>query len=251
MMKSVIYILRSDYMEKKLNIFKNILLIISLYIYYYLIFIDSHFYIYDMSYIKCIGILFLDFILLYIYGIIDNKNKTYRRNITIYILLYLISLISITFFIGRGKTIKFYNFWYMGQYEPFHTISSQLKYGSTFSIIKNIVGNSIMLIPLSFLLMVKNKKFNNILRQTIIILPITISIEVLQAFTHVGVFDIDDILLNYLGTIVFTFLITRFSIIDKIRKIFYTDFNINKKIKYILFIIIVIIIFCYNIYLIN
>lgn len=44
-------------------------------------------------------------------------------------------------------------------------------------------------------------------KQSIIILPITISIEILQAFTHTGAFDIDDIILNYLGTIIFTFLL--------------------------------------------
>lgn len=238
-------------MQKIINIIKNLLLIISLYIYYHLIFIDGHFYIYDMSYIKCIVILFLDFILLYIYGIIDNKDKTYKSNINIYLLLYFIFLISITFFVGRTKIIKFYNYWYVGQYKPFHTIFSQIRYGSTFSIIKNIIGNSIMLIPLSFLLMIKSKKYNNVLRQTIIILPITISIEILQAYTHTGVFDIDDILLNYLGTIVFTFLITRFSIIDKIRKLFYIDFNINRKIKYILFIVFTVILISFSIYLIK
>lgn len=238
-------------MERKLGILKNILLIVSFFFYYYLLFIDGHFYIYDMSFIKCITILFLDFILLYIYGIIDNKDKTYKSNINIYLLLYFIFLISITFFVGRTKLIKFYNYWYAGQYKPFYTIFAQFKYGSKYSMIKNIVGNSVMLIPLSFLLMIKNKKYNNILRQTIIILPLTISIELLQSYTHTGVFDIDDILLNYLGTIVFTFLITRFSIIDKIRKIFYTDFSLNKKIKYILFIIFAVIIVIYSIYLIK
>ena len=58
-----------------------------------------------------------------------------------------------------------------------------------------------MLFPLSFLLMIKNKKYNNVLWQTIIVFPLIILIEVLQGVTHTGVFDIDDIFLNIIGGI--------------------------------------------------
>ena len=111
----------------------------------------------------------------------------------------------------------------------------QIKYDSTALLLKNIVGNIVMLIPLSFLLMIKNLKNKNILRQSVIIIPIIIIIEVLQAFTHTGSFDIDDIILNYMGVVVFTFLITRFKIIDKIRKLFYTDFKLKLRHKKVLF----------------
>lgn len=77
----------------------------------------------------------------------------------------------------------------------------------------------------------KDKKYNNIFRQLIIILPITIDIEVLQAFHRTGEFDIYDILLNYLGTILFTFIITRFSLIYKIKKMFYTNNKIKKALN--------------------
>ena len=106
-----------------------------------------------------------------------------------------------------------------------------------------------MLIPLSFLLMIRNKKFNNIFKQALIVLPIIIFIEILQAYTHTGTFDIDDILLNYMGTLIFTFLITRFNIIDKIRNLFYTDFNLNNKVKDIMFYIVLIIVIIYDIVL--
>lgn len=221
-------------MKGKTNVLKNTILIISLLIYIYLVFIGINQYIFNISYIKCILFVLLMCLLLYTYGIIENKDKTYKANINMYIVLYFVLLISVTFFIGR-KEIEFYNWWYCGQYKPLYTITSQLKYGSTLSILKNVIGNSVMLIPLSFLLMIKNKKYNNIFRQVIIILPTVIVIELLQAFTHTGIFDIDDILLNYLGTIIFTFIITRFSIIDRIKKIFYTDYKIKDNIKYIIF----------------
>lgn len=221
-------------MKEKFHFLKNMLLITSLLTYSYLTFIGRNQYIFNMSYTKCITFILLICLLLYIYGVIENKNKTYKANVNIYILLYFVLLVSVTFFIGRTD-IKFYNWWYAGQYEPFYTITSQLHYGTKLSILKNLIGNSIMLIPLSFLLIMKNDKYKNIFKQSIIILPTIITIELLQAFTHTGTFDIDDIILNYLGTVIFTFLITRFSIINKIKKIFYTDYRIKNSIKYIIF----------------
>ena len=117
-------------------------------------------------------------IFIFTYEIIMNKDQTYKSNIVFYIIFFIILLLSVTSFIGRDK-IGFYNWWYSGQYEPFYTIISQFKYGSDLSILKNIMGNKVMLIPLSFLLMIKNKKYNNILRQATIILPIIILIELL------------------------------------------------------------------------
>ena len=228
----------------KNKIIKNFILIISILIYIYLVFIGRNQYIYNISYTKIILFVLLICLMIYLYDIINNKEKIYNNNIKWYIALYLLLLISVTFFIGRTD-IKFYNWWYRGQYEPLHTILSHFKYGTITLILKNIIGNSIMLIPLSFLLMIKNKKYKNIFSQTLIILPLIIIIEVLQAYTHVGVFDIDDILLNYFGTIIFTFLITRFSIIDKIKKLFYTDYNIKQNIKNILFYISIIILIMY------
>jgi glycopeptide antibiotics resistance protein len=115
------------------------------------------------------------------------------------------------------------------QLKPFYTIYNILKRGTMNSILKNILGNIIALIPLSFLLMIKDKKYNNILRQLLIIIPIIIFIELFQSYSHTGSLDIDDIILNCLGPIIFTFLITRFNLIEKIRKMFYTDFSVKKK----------------------
>ena len=221
-------------MKNKINILKNIVFLVSIFVYFYLVFIGRNQYIFSMNYLKCIFLILLICLLLYIYGIVDNNKKTYQMNINIYIILYFILLISVTFILGRTD-IKFYNRWSFGQYKPFYTIISQLHYGSSMEILKNILGNMVMLIPLSFLLMVKSKKYNNIFRQSLIILPTIIGIEIFQAFTYVGTFDIDDILLNYMGAIIFTFLITRFSIINKIRTIFYTDYKLKNNLKIIMF----------------
>ena len=221
-------------MNKRTTLIKYSILIINILIYIYLLFIGVNRFIYHVSFFKCILFMLLISAFVYTSGLLLKKEKEFKINIVIYMILYLLLLISITFYIGRDS-IKFYNWWYSGQSTPFATIINQFKYGSTNSILKNIIGNSVMLIPLSFLLMLKNLKYKNIFKQSLITIPIIICIEVLQAFTHTGSFDIDDIILNYLGTLIFTFLITRFKLIDKIRSLFSTDFNLNNKLKYIMF----------------
>ena len=71
----------------------------------------------------------------------------------------------------------------------------------------------------------------------------------IQAFTHTGDFDIDDIILNYLGTLIFTFLITRFKLIDKIKNLFFTDFNLNIKLKSMMFYLSLVLIIIFDIFL--
>lgn len=235
-------------MKKKESIIKNIVIVLNIIIFYYLLFIRRNQYLYGMNYFRCIVFMLLNLMFIFFYGLSQNNQKTYKSNILFYIALYGYLLFTITFIISRD-TFRFYNWWYTGQYRPFYTIISQFKYGSNLSIIRNILGNSIMLVPLSFLLMIKNKKFNNIFWQSLITLPIVIIIELLQASTHTGSFDIDDIMLNYAGTLIFTFLITRFQIIDKIRKLFYTYFKLKAKTKKILFYTSLIIIVLFDIFI--
>lgn len=221
-------------MKEKESIIKNIIIVLNIVIFFYLVFIGTNQYIYEMDYIKCIVFMMINSIFIFNYGILKNNDKTYNSNINIYICLFLYLLFAFTFIIGRAD-FRFYSRWSAGQYIPFHTIISQFQRGSTYSILKNILGNAVALIPLSLLLMIKDKKYNNVLRQSLIILPTILIIEVFQASTHTGAFDVDDIILNYGGTIIFTFIITRFHIIDIIRKLFNTDFKLNNKTKNILF----------------
>jgi len=234
--------------KNKENTLKNVLFILNIIIFYYLLYTGRNQYLYGMNYFRCILFMLLNSLSIFFYGILKNDKKSYSQNIIYYIVLYGYLLFTITFIISRTE-FRFYNWWYSGQYIPFNTIISQFKYGSTLSFAKNVVGNLVMLIPLSFLLMIKNKKYNNILKQSIIILSIIIIIELLQASTHTGAFDIDDIILNYFGTLIFTFIITRFYLIDKIRNLFYTDFNLTNKLKTILFYVSLIMVAIYDIFI--
>lgn len=235
-------------MNKRITLIKYSILIINILIYIYLLFIGRNRFTYNISYFKCILFMLLLSTFIYTSSLLLKKDKEYKINIVIYMILYLLLLISITFYIGRDS-IKFYNWWYSGQYTPFTTIISQFKYGNINSILKNIIGNSIMLMPLSFLLMLKDLKYKNAFKQSFITIPIIMCIEILQAFTHTGDFDIDDVILNYLGTLIFTFLITRFKLIDKIKNLFFTDFNLNIKLKSMMFYLSLVLIIIFDIFL--
>lgn len=210
---------------------KYIFLIMNLISYLYMIIFHNVTFIYSIVYLSLISIY------IFISGISINDKREYKRNINIYMILYILCLISILFLVGRPP-IRISTSWYIPEPTPFKTIISQLKYGSINEIIRNIIGNLCLFIPLSFLLILKDNKYKNILRQTVIILPSILMTETLQMITNVGVFDIDDIILNYLGVLLFVIIMNIVNI-DKIRKLFNTDFHLKSKTKKVLDIIII------------
>lgn len=218
-------------MKNKTKVIKLAIVLLSIIMYFYLVFHNRNQYLYDMSYLRCILYMLAVSLCIYAFGLIENKEKPYKENIIIYIILFMLLLTSFVFILKR-PTIHFYKNWYSGQLQPFHTIMSQIEKASPRTFLKNIIGNMFMLVPLSFLLMLLNDKYKKILKQTIIILPIIILVEVLQAFTYTGTFDVDDIILNYIGTIIFIILLEKTKLIDKIKPLFYKDFKLKNKTKY-------------------
>ena len=177
--------------------------------YLYMIIFHNVTFIYSIVYLSLISIY------IFISGISINDKREYKRNINIYMILYILCLLSILFLVGRPP-IRISTSWYIPEPTPFKTIISQLKYGSINEIIRNIIGNLCLFIPLSFLLILKDNKYKNILRQTVIILPSILMTETLQMITNVGVFDIDDIILNYLGILLFVIIMNIVNIDKKV-----------------------------------
>lgn len=212
--------------KKKKITCKYIFLIMNLISYLYMILFHNVTFIYSIVYLSLLSIY------VFISGISINDKKEYKRNINIYIMIYILCLISILFLVGRPP-IRISNSWYISELIPFKTIISQLKYGSINEIVRNIIGNLCLFIPLSFLLILKDNKYKNILRQTLILLPSILMTELLQMITSVGVFDIDDIILNYLGVLLFIIIMNIVNI-DKIRKLFNSDFHLKSKTKGVL-----------------
>lgn len=219
---------------------KYIFLIMNLISYLYMIIFHNVTFIYSIVYLSLISIY------IFISGISINDKREYKRNINIYMILYILCLISILFLVGRPP-IRISTSWYIPEPTPFKTIISQLKYGSINEIIRNIICNLCLFIPLSFLLILKDNKYKNILRQTVIILPSILMTETLQMIINVGVFDIDDIILNYLGVLLFVIIMNIVNV-DKIYKQFNTDFHLKSKTKKVLdtIIIFILIIFMFR-----
>ncbi len=217
--------------KKKKITCKYIFLIMNLISYLYMILFHNVTFIYSIVYLSLLSIY------VFISGISINDKKEYKRNINIYIMIYILCLISILFLVGRPP-IRISNSWYISELIPFKTIISQLKYGSINEIVRNIIGNLCLFIPLSFLLILKDNKYKNILRQTLIVLPSILMTELLQMITSVGVFDIDDIILNYLGVLLFIIIMNIVNI-DKIRKLFNSDFHLKSKTKRVLDVVII------------
>ncbi|MDP4169863.1 MAG: VanZ family protein [Bacillota bacterium] len=66
----------------------------------------------------------------------------------------------------------------------------------------NLAGNVFAFIPLGFFLPLLFKRFNSFWRTSLWVVATTASVEIIQFITHVGSFDVDDIILNAIGGII-------------------------------------------------
>ncbi|GLB32813.1 hypothetical protein LAD12857_47360 [Lacrimispora amygdalina] len=89
---------------------------------------------------------------------------------------------------------------------PFRSIAPQLKYITEWWSLKNIIGNIILFIPLGFLVPLVYINAQRFYKTFLIVFLSVLLIESFQLFTMLGVFDIDDIILNCTGGIIGYFL---------------------------------------------
>jgi glycopeptide antibiotics resistance protein len=70
------------------------------------------------------------------------------------------------------------------------------------SFVVNILGNILAFAPFGFLLPMLNVSYRKFLRMATLSLWFSIMIEVVQLVTRVGIFDVDDIMMNTFGGII-------------------------------------------------
>lgn len=87
---------------------------------------------------------------------------------------------------------------------PFRTMSPYLKNITETYAFKNIIANILVFIPLGFFISSKNPK--NVFKALIICLGVILSIELIQLFFKIGFFDVDDIILNFIGSLLGVFI---------------------------------------------
>lgn len=121
-------------------------------------------------------------------------KRAYKIGILIYtiILLYLM-------FLGFGREPMEMEIVRVSPiYSTFHFIENRIFFKQYFSIITNFFGNIVMFIPYG-LLGILHSKYTNFIKLMMDFITILIIVEGLQYFTRLGVFDVDDILLNTFG----------------------------------------------------
>lgn len=83
---------------------------------------------------------------------------------------------------------------------PFRSISPYLRNITEPYAFKNILANILVFIPLGFF--VTNKNSKNVFKALIICLGVILSIECIQLLFKIGFFDVDDIILNFIGSLI-------------------------------------------------
>lgn len=149
-------------------------------------------------------IIFLFLITLYILILIvykKFKNERYESkdiiNIAIYLaILFIISKTIFPIIIGiyKYKGFKIYNI------IPFKVIIDMYKTNTIEYMIYQCLGNIVLFIPLGYIVSLKTKL--NIQKSIVYCFLITFSIEVIQGFIPYRYCEIDDIILNTMGSII-------------------------------------------------
>ena len=198
-------------------------------------------------------LLFLIVLFIYLGGLFLAKelknNKPMLVNLKIFFALYILLYLTLTLFDtmwGRGGITFNNRFTFNNNFIPFKTIINFIsKFDSLYDandILFNLLGNFIALMPLSFFLPLFFKSQNKFSYFLLTILGITLCTETIQMISGIGVFDIDDIILNTSGAIIMFFVLKINCVNNLVRNILLLEKNkIAKKdvIKIIISIIIV------------
>ena len=136
-----------------------------------------------------------------------KKCKIIRKTIIVLFAVYVLCLIDLLFFQNRFiSEIRFdlANLELRANFIPFDTIMTYLNAGGRLSIniiIINILGNLFAFAPMGFFLPILFDKMKKFIFYIITISVMLLAVETIQLVFRVGVFDVDDILLNSIGAI--------------------------------------------------
>lgn len=150
------------------------------------------------------------------YDKVETKMKLRRLSYTMALLIYSIMLLNLTVF-ARFLGSYAYNL------VPFKTIVSYFAFPNFKDNLINIWGNILIMMPLEFFI-IKVFKTKKYLTSLLIGFTFILLIELIQFFGQVGVFDVDDIILNLFGMSLMYFLVTkRFNFLFKHKLFFITS----------------------------
>ena len=184
-------------------------------------------------------------IFLYLAGYLLSKylkdNKPMKINLWIFFILYLILFLTLTLFdpmwnrsgINFNYDVDTFNYYINNCINliPFATIIEYVKAFNSLlppgTVIANLLGNFICLMPLGLFLPLLFKSQNNWKKFLLTVFIFVLGIELVQLLTLTGHFDIDDIILNVSGACAMYFLIKNKEMNKLIRNIFLLEDNKN------------------------
>ena len=124
-------------------------------------------------------------------------------------MIYISMVIYFVFFSDHyGRVIGFTEFRY--NLTPFAEINRYLTYKELFTwenLITNLAGNILVFVPFGILIPIIRRKKTGFFHIFFLTLFFSLFIETVQLFTKVGVFDVDDLIMNTVGGILGYFLI--------------------------------------------
>ncbi len=156
----------------------------------------------------------------------EMTKKRLKRASWLLFYLYIILLSYFLFFsehYGRGYVVENYryNLQFFKEIERFILYREQLGFES---FIVNILGNILAFAPFGFLLPLLNKRYRGFLKIIFLSLLFSLTIETIQLYLKVGIFDVDDLLLNTVGGLLGY-------IVFAICHAFYQSLNYKPKVK--------------------
>lgn len=169
-----------------------------------------------------------------------------------YLMLYITMLIGFAFSNNRVNYLTINNILKReNNLIPFVSMINLFKYSKR-TFLYNALGNLLMLTPLAVLLPLLSDKFKRVKNYFLCVLILTITIESVQYIFKLGSFDIDDIILNVGGTVLFYIIIYKSKLKSIINKIFLTYKSDKKIFKYLYYLSMIfsIIVIIYYIFLI-
>lgn len=132
-----------------------------------------------------------------------KKNRHWKHGLVLFV-VYLVLLTYFLFFaemLGRSPDARTD---YMYNLEPLKEIRRFLMYREILgykAVLLNIVGNVVAFMPFGFIVPEVWNRFNHWYTITLQGFLFSLCIEVIQLVSKVGSFDVDDLLLNTIGTL--------------------------------------------------
>ncbi|MCI8810281.1 MAG: VanZ family protein [Oscillibacter sp.] len=153
------------------------------------------------------------------FKISNSKYKAIRLSSCMCLILYLLMLSIVLFGLRYSfegiqpiglKTYVQYN----SNLQPFYTISQNIASNNEMA----IMGNVILFVPLGFLAPLVCRRIDSYPQMAIFLLASITLVEVLQIVTRLGSFDVDDIILNFIGGMAGYFLVRQSGVIRLLNK---------------------------------